>query len=481
MYCQHCGTQNEEDAKFCANCGKPVKVKKRIGWMMPVAVSSLIVLLLSVAGIGYFVEWDYGRLLHLSDKEPVKPIETAAGEKEQPIQPVVIPPSQPKQQKVSSEKLTKEKTEVIKESLPRVFTIFTGESQGSGFLYKKGGYVVTNAHVVAGYTDVVLRNSDGKDFAGKVIGISDRYDVALIQSDAFSQLQPLAMESAETSIGTEVIAIGSPQGFENSASIGYLTGLNRDMEMNFVYEKIYQIDAQIDQGSSGGPLLDAKTGRVIGINSLLYKENNFFGFSIPMHSVIGLVDQWAASPMSSNAVASLFGVYENYAGYDYEGDIAYDDEYSDFYEGEEESYEQDEYEDDYDYEFDHEGDAYPVDGQFNEQSLTAFMTMFRQEYEASLQAGESVFIMDYLKPDAPIAAEFQKFIQEVAADGRHYEFYSDTISRIAIYEGQALVTMDLSYSITDVQSEQNFIEKSKTYTVIIDEGIYYQISNVVDN
>lgn len=480
MYCQHYGTQNEEESKFCANCGKPVKVKKRIGWMMPVAVSSLIVLLLSVAGIGYFVEWDYGRLLHLSDKEPVKPIETAAVEKEQPIQPVVTTPSQPKQTKVSSEKLTKEKTEVIKDSLPRVFTIFTGESQGSGFLYKKGGYVVTNAHVVAGYTDVVLRNSEGSDFAGKVIGISDRYDVALIQSDAFSQLQPLVMEGSETPIGTEVIAIGSPQGFENSASIGYLTGLNRDMEMNFVYEKIYQIDAQIDKGSSGGPLLDAKTGKVIGINSLLYKENNFFGFSIPMHSVIGLVDQWAASPMSSNAIASLFGVYENYAGYEYDGDIAYDDEYTEFYEDEEEVYEQEEYEDDYDFGYE-DGDAYPVDGQFDEQSLTAFMTLFRQEYEASLQAGESVFIMDYLKPGAPITSEFQKFIQEVAADGRYYEFYSDTISQITIYEGQALVTMDLSYSITDSQGEQNFLEKSKTYTVIIDEGNYYQISSVVDN
>ena len=79
-----------------------------------------------------------------------------------------------------------------------------------------------------------------------------------------------------------MIALGSPQGFENSASIGYLTGVNRDIEFGFLYEHLYQIDAQIDQGSSGGPLIDAKTGKVIGINSLSFKENDVFGFSIPM-------------------------------------------------------------------------------------------------------------------------------------------------------------------------------------------------------
>ena len=94
-------------------------------------------------------------------------------------------------------------------------------------------------------------------------------------------------------IGTEVIALGSPQGLENSASIGYLTGINRTIDMDFSYENVYQVDAQIDQGSSGGPLLDAKTGKVIGINSLLYTKNNSFAFSIPMHSMIDLLDSWA--------------------------------------------------------------------------------------------------------------------------------------------------------------------------------------------
>ncbi|WP_432354333.1 trypsin-like peptidase domain-containing protein [Sporosarcina sp. A2] len=469
MYCKHCGAQNEEASTFCSGCGKPLDVKKQNGWMLPVALSSLLVLLISIAGIGYVVDWDYGKLLQLSDKNAPDLVEPVAVEKEQPLTPIA---SQPKPKKVDQEKLSKEKTEVIKESLPRVFTIFTKESQGSGFLYKKGGLIVTNAHVVAGYTDVVVRNSDGKDFAGKVIGISDRYDVALIQANAVSQLQPLAMESKETPIGTEVIAIGSPQGFENSASIGYLTGLNRDMELNFVYEKVYQIDAQIDQGSSGGPLLDAKTGNVIGINSLLYKENNFFGFSIPMHSVIGLVDRWAASPMSATSVASLFGVYDSYAGYDYEGDIAYDDEYTDFYSYDEE----DEYVHDEGYE---EDSSY--EGGFYEENLIDFMTSFREEYEMSIQAGDYTFLMEYLLPGAPTTSEFQNFIREVASDRRIYQFFSSDITAITIQPTQAFVTMDLSYSVSDLAGEENYMEKTKTYTVVMDSEGYYQISNVVDN
>ncbi|WP_199562821.1 S1C family serine protease [Sporosarcina sp. BI001-red] len=443
-------------------------MKKQRGWMLPVALSSLLLLMGSITGIGYMVDWDYGKLLHLSDDSSTQSIEERVVELEKPLKPLL-----PQQIQTKTVKPDKEKTEVIKDSLPRVFTIFTRDGLGSGFLYKKGGLIVTNAHVVAGFTDVVVRNSDGKDVGGKVIGISDRYDVALIRADGFNNLPPLSMESRETPIGTEVIALGSPQGFENSASVGYLTGLNRDMELGFVYEKIYQIDAQIDKGSSGGPLLDAKTGKVIGINSLLYKENNLFGFSIPMHSVIGLVDRWAASPMSETAVASLFGVYDSYtASHNYESDIAYDDEYTDFYEVDE----NEEVDSTEDYE-----DYGSYEGDFYEENLSDFMMSFRDEYEMSIQAGDYTFLLDYLLPGAPSTAEFQKFIQEVAADGRVYQFFSTDITAIDIQSDRALVTMDLSYSVTDIAGEENYIEKTKTYTIVMDSDGYYQISNVVDN
>lgn len=229
--------------------------------------------------------------------------------------------------------LEKEKTVIIKESMSKVFTILTRDGQGSGFLYKKGGYIITNAHVVAGYTDVVVRNSTGKDSAANVIGISDEFDVALIKASRYEKAQPLAIEEQESVIGTEVIAIGTPQGLENSASIGYLTGIGRNIDYGFTYKNVYQIDAQIDQGSSGGPLLDAKTGKVIGINSLLYRNNASFGFSIPMYSVKNLVDSWVEFPMSEQEIASLFDVYKDNEHYDYEPESSgYYDEYFDYYE-----------------------------------------------------------------------------------------------------------------------------------------------------
>ncbi|UZM98767.1 serine protease [Lysinibacillus sp. MHQ-1] len=118
---------------------------------------------------------------------------------------------------------------------------------------KKGGYVITNAHVVQGAVEVMVRNSVGQESPGTVVGISNRYDIALIHVPNYQDKPPLGIETTESPIGLEVIAFGSPQGFENSASIGYITGNKRDMKLeNFIYKQIYQVDAQIDKGSSGG-------------------------------------------------------------------------------------------------------------------------------------------------------------------------------------------------------------------------------------
>ena len=136
--------------------------------------------------------------------------------------------------------------------------------------------------------------------------------VALIRVADYANVEPLSVERNESLIGTEVIALGSPQGFENSASVGYLTGINRTIDIDFSYENVYQVDAQIDHGSSGGPLLDAKTGKVIGINSLVYTTKNNFAFSIPMYSMVELLDSWATSPMNEQQVAEAFGFYDDY-------------------------------------------------------------------------------------------------------------------------------------------------------------------------
>lgn len=325
--------------------------------------------------------------------------------------------------------------------------------------YAKGGLIVTNAHVVAGYTDVVVRNSDGKDAAGKVIGISDKYDVALIRSEAYRNLQPLHAESVETPIGTEVIALGSPTGLENTASIGYLTGLNRDIELGFIYEKAYQIDAQIDNGSSGGPLLDAKTGKVIGINSLIRTDNRRFGFSIPLYTVTPLIDSWVKNPMTERQVASLFGVYENYTVADSYDEDSYYDDYQDFYENEE--------------------DYVPeCTGFFDPDHLEDFILEFRSTYETALLYEEFHFIEDFLLPGSSAYKEYRDYFNEIANQGMHFEFYENVVTNLAIQHDTALLSTYETFNFINASGDERFYEKEKIYEVLLDEEGYYRIKQV---
>lgn len=276
MFCPKCGRGNHFSAKKCAECGKKLKVKKGKAKRQGVLWTLMIVFIVS-GGI-------YGLQQFNSGNEAGTSVVAEAEEKKQ------VEEAPEKERETATDK---PKTELIKETQQKVYTVLTDSGMGSGFLYSELGMVVTNAHVVVGHTDVVLRDVDGEEVPGTVIGISDVEDIALLYVEAFEGNAPLETEMAETAVGTEVIALGSPNGFENTASVGYLTGVDRDFSSDYQYEDIYQIDAQIAPGSSGGPLIDAESGRVIGINSLLYNDGNAIGFSIPLHSVTDSLDAWA--------------------------------------------------------------------------------------------------------------------------------------------------------------------------------------------
>ncbi|MFS0576623.1 trypsin-like peptidase domain-containing protein [Sporosarcina sp. 179-K 3D1 HS] len=451
MFCINCGHQNQKEARFCGGCGQAMGKTGRTGWMIAIAIGCLLVL----GGVGY----GFSQVLGTGDARTVSHVEPLSEREPAPLNEA---PEASVQKAETPPPKEKEKTQVIQETLPRVFTIFTESGLGSGFLYAKGGLIVTNAHVVAGYTDVVVRNSDGKDAAGKVIGISDKYDVALIRSDAYRNLQPLRAESIETPIGTEVIALGSPTGLENTASIGYLTGLNRDIELGFIYEKAYQIDAQIDSGSSGGPLLDAKTGKVIGINSLIMTDNRRFGFSIPLYTVTPLIDSWVKNPMTERQVASVFGVYENYAVADSHDDETYYDDYTEFYE-------------------DGEGgeDYYPESaGYFDPDHLEDFIIEFRSTYETALYYEEFHFIEDFLLPGSSAYKEYRDYFKEIADQGMHFEFYENVVTDLTIQNDTALLSTYETFNFTNAEGDERFYEKEKVYEVLLDEEGYYRINRV---
>ncbi|WP_301107880.1 trypsin-like peptidase domain-containing protein [Sporosarcina sp.] len=457
MFCLKCGHENSKEAKFCAGCGaemgQPVKSK----WIPAIFLTCIIVLAGTGAGYGYATDWSF----KIPKKTIASPVteELADTEDESGIK-IKTTPAAAKQ----SKEQTKDKTVLIKESLPSVFTIVTGSGSGSGFLYKKGGYIVTNAHVVAGFTDVVVRNSKGEDMSGRVVGISDKYDVALIKSDANKNVRAFVTEQKETPIGTEVIAIGSPKGFENTASIGYLTGLNRNVQKDFTYEKIYQIDAQIDHGSSGGPLLDANTGKVIGINSLLYKENTVFGFSIPMYSMQALVDKWINQPMSGKQVASLFGVYEDYVPeryYNYEDDYNYDDYDSYYDDGAEEEY-------------------YPEDTEVYDEDVAHFIQEFRSQYEVALANENYAYIEDFVAGGSSAANELSSYLDEMSGQNVYFDFIESTLTDVMYYDTSFEAYTYETFNFTDISGNTDYIEKRKIYTIVVDEYGHYQIMKIVN-
>ncbi|MBX0313274.1 S1C family serine protease [Planococcus glaciei] len=310
MFCSKCGCMNSVTTKNCLNCGQPLDRTTRIKKHKRRQRLNFFVVAILFLGTGF----GSARMFQQpADDQPETAVERAVA-----TEPQANPPleraatetvTQPQDTQTSSGDGTKAKTDIIKDTQQKVFTIKTDNAYGSGFLFTDTGTIVTSAHLIIGTIDVSVRTTDGVEEPGKVIGISETYDIALIQVDAFAGTEPLEVETNPTEIGTEVIALGSPSGLENTAAIGYLTGIDRDFDHGFLYKDMYQIDAQIAPGSSGGPLIDASTGKVIGINALLLNEGNAIGFSIPMYSMTELLQGWATEPMSENEVEDVYDTY----------------------------------------------------------------------------------------------------------------------------------------------------------------------------
>ena len=453
-----CGTKNDEDAKFCSNCGLQLHVNRMSSKKKKtLLIVAIVMSILTLVGIAFGI---FSML-----NEPVKIVQTKVVEipltpvkeetKETPKEETETPKEE--NQPVSKEK---EKTQIIKESQSRVFTIYTETGLGSGFLFEEKGTVVTNAHVVAGFTEVVVRNVNGQQTTGRVIGISDEYDVALIQVDDYAGEVPLEMETNETEIGSEVIALGSPQGLENSASIGYLTGLDRSFKSDFQYENVYQIDAQISPGSSGGPLLDAKTGKVIGINSALLTADQSIGFSIPLYTMMDLLQSWSDTPMTSNEVASIFSFYDDYE-YDPEVSAKADSYYEEY--AEEDSEEVTEY------------DTY----YFDELGLSDFIIHFRDNFEMALYYEDFYYIEDMLLYESTAYTEMADYINEITGQGMMFEFTSNEVTDIVIEEDYAVVSTFEVFDFMNAAGEWSTYERMKDYSVVIDEYGSYQIIDIV--
>src|ERR1700733_5938119 len=154
---------------------------------------------------------------------------------------------------------------------------------GSGFIVNSEGYILTNTHVVANADEVTVRLTDRREFAAKVIGADERTDVAVIKINASNLPTVKLGDPSRIKPGQWVLAIGSPFGFENTATAGIISATSRAVPGES-YVPFIQTDVPVNPGNSGGPLFNM-AGEVIGINSQIFSRTGGFmgvSFAIPI-------------------------------------------------------------------------------------------------------------------------------------------------------------------------------------------------------
>ncbi|MDD5296173.1 MAG: Do family serine endopeptidase [Rhodocyclaceae bacterium] len=160
---------------------------------------------------------------------------------------------------------------------------FENKSLGSGFIISGDGYILTNAHVVEGAEEILVRLTDKRELKARLIGADKRTDVALIKIEAQKLPKVTLGDPGKLKVGEWVIAIGSPFGFENSVTAGIVSAKGRELPQENLVPFI-QTDVAINPGNSGGPLFNMK-GQVVGINSQIYSRSGGYmglSFSIPI-------------------------------------------------------------------------------------------------------------------------------------------------------------------------------------------------------
>ena len=167
-------------------------------------------------------------------------------------------------------------------------------SLGSGFVLSSDGFILTNHHVIKDADEIIVRFSDRTELVAELLGSDERSDVALLKVDAEGMnLKAVKLgDSNDLKVGEWVLAIGSPFGFDYSATAGIVSALGRSLPSDS-YVPFIQTDVAINPGNSGGPLFNLD-GEVIGINSQIYSRTGGFmgvSFAIPVDTVMNVVEQ----------------------------------------------------------------------------------------------------------------------------------------------------------------------------------------------
>src|SRR5882724_3415606 len=157
---------------------------------------------------------------------------------------------------------------------------------GSGFIVSPKGYILTNEHVVEGSSRIIVGLQSGEKYRGRVVGIDEETDVAVIKIDAAQDLPTVTLgDSNAAQVGDWVLAVGSPFGLDQTVTAGIISKKERETPSSNSrnFQRFIQTDAAINRGNSGGPLVNMR-GEVIGINSQIATSTgdyNGIGFALP--------------------------------------------------------------------------------------------------------------------------------------------------------------------------------------------------------
>lgn len=372
-------------------------------------IAALSIVLLLVIGLGAY--------LLLGSEDPVP--ETA----NQPANPLETSQQTPEEEIELASMIANAKT--------HVYTLYTDLEQGSGFLINNQGDILTNAHVVLDASYVTVKNSDGQEFNGNIIGISETQDLALVRVTELAGKEPLKIEMEPVDIGTPVVAIGSPGDQSNTATTGEITATDLDFMDQFEYTGLYEMSAEISQGSSGGPLIAADTGKILGINSIILEEKPGSGYTIPIYSVWDQLTEWVENPTLPEGEEVVLQ------------DVK---------------------------------DAY-----FAEDLLENFIAAYYEIIPYTLNDAESTYYLSFVLPGSEAQEESAELIEENANLDRIYDTVEPTITAIEINEDSATVEAEADFTYHDKTSgESSTVSHEGIYTVVIDEYGDYQIEDIVN-
>ncbi|WP_422123963.1 S1C family serine protease [Planococcus sp. X10-3] len=309
-----------------------------------------------------------------------------------------------------------------------VYTIYTDLDQGSGFLFNNKGDILTNAHVVKDSQYVTVKNSNGQEFNGRVIGISETTDIALIRITEIAGKAPMEMEMQQVPVDTKVFALGSPENINNTSTEGVITATDKSFVDGYEYDDLYEMTAKIKQGSSGGPLISAQSGKILGINSIVLTDNPDIGYTIPIYSVIDQLQEWAENPLAADS------------------EIVHPDVSAAF---------------------------------FEEELLRGFISDFYELVPYSLNDDEVEYYKFFLLSGSQGEMFGNEMIQGLKGEQRAFQAAEHSITGIEIDDNEAYVTANSTFKFHDQEDDRLVsIRHAVVYTIVIDRFGDYQISAI---